>query len=98
MVRDSNYLEDLKNLIVINRTINSMKNEEYLREYLEETFDLNKSYQSRNLKTGKFEFVVLNDVNYDIELNTYEGWIIDNRSKAKVDLSDNERIEELFKY
>ena len=98
MVRDSNYKRDLETLKSINEAINSFRNTEYLREYLEEVFDLNKSYQSRNLKTGKFEFVVLNDVNYDIELNTYEGWIIDNRSKAKVDLLDNELIEELFKY
>ena len=100
MVRDSNYIKDLKNLRKINETINSIENTEDLRNYIEEKFDFKRSWVSRNLKTGEFEFVVLNDVNDEIELNTYEAWLIDNRSGAKVNLLDfdYERIEDLFKY
>ena len=98
MVQDRHYIKDLKNLERITQTINSIETSEELLDYIRETFDLNKSWQSRNLKTGEFEFIVLNDVNFDLELNTYEGWIMDNRSGAKVYLLDYERINELFKY
>ena len=109
MVRDSNYIRDLENLKRIYLEINFIENYDlyndternvYLRKYLEDTFDLNKSYISRNLKTGELEFVVLNDASSEIELNTYEGWLINNRSGAKVNLEayevDVERINGLF--